>query len=77
MAADRVRQRSLEVFCVGILLSFVAHFILEMFVDGLLAQIAVSEAGLMIMTGGAFYRRWSRSLDRPVAAGKRGSGADD
>lgn len=70
-------QRSLEVFCVGIFLSFVAHFILEMFVDGLLAQIAVSAAGLMIMTGVAFYRRWSRSLDRPVSAGKRRSGAGD
>ncbi len=61
-------QRSLEVFCVGIFLSFVAHFILEMYSDGLATQVAVSAAGLMLMTCVAFYRNWSRSLDRPPSA---------
>lgn len=61
-------QRSLEVFCIGIFLSFVGHFILEMYSDGLAAQVAVSAAGLMLMTCVAFYRNWSRSLDRPPAS---------
>lgn len=64
-------QRSLEVFCVGIFLSFVGHFILEMYSEGLAAQVAVSAAGLMLMTSVAFYRNWSRSLDRPTPSAKR------
>jgi hypothetical protein len=63
-------QRSLEVFCVGIFLSFVGHFVLEMFSDGLAAQVAVSAAGLMLMSCVAFYRTWSRSLDRPLSSAK-------
>ena len=58
-------QRSLEVFCVGIFLSFVGHFILEMYSEQLISQIVVSAAGLMLMTCVAFYRTWSRSLDAP------------
>ncbi|MBR1090822.1 OpgC domain-containing protein [Bradyrhizobium manausense] len=58
-------QRSLEVFCVGIFLSFVGHFVLEMYSDALSAQILVSMAGLTLMTCVALYRDWSRSLDRP------------
>ncbi len=64
-------QRSLEVFCVGIFLSFVGHFILEMYSDGLAAQLAVSAAGLMLMSCVAFYRTWSRSLDRPPSSAER------
>ena len=58
-------QRSLEVFCVGIFLSFVGHFVLEMYSDRLTAQIGVSLGGLMLMTGVASYRTWSRKLDAP------------
>lgn len=57
-------QRSLEVFCVGIFLSFVGHFVLEMYWNTLTAQILISLAGVTLMTCVAFYRDWSRSLDR-------------
>jgi hypothetical protein len=60
-------QRSLEVFCVGIFLSFVGHFILETYLNTLIAQIAVSVAGVTLMTCVALYRTWSRSLDSPIA----------
>ena len=70
-------QRSLEVFCVGIFLSFVGHFILEMYSEGLGTQIAVSVAGVMLMTCVAFYCNWSRSLDVPTAAAKRVSAVAD
>lgn len=56
-------QRSLEVFCIGIFLSFVGHFILEMYSDRLLTQIGVSAGGVVLMTAVAFYRTWSRTLD--------------
>ena len=60
-------QRSLEVFCVGIFLSFVAHFILETYSDDLITQILVSAVGILLMTCVALYRSWSLSLDKPVS----------
>jgi hypothetical protein len=53
------------VFCVGIFLSFVGHFVLEMYSDRLTAQIGISLGGLMLMTCVASYRTWSRKLDAP------------
>lgn len=64
-------QRSLEVFCVGIFLSFVGHFILETYSNSLIAQIGVSAAGVTLMTCVALYRTWSRSLDAPIAPKQR------
>jgi hypothetical protein len=69
-------QRSLDVFCVGIFLSFVGHFILEMYSDALTMQIAVSGVGLMLMTCVAVYRTWSRTLDAPPPSAKRAAVAD-
>lgn len=61
-------QRSLEVFCVGLFLSFVGHFLLELISDSLLAQIIVSMSGIALMTAVAYYRSWSKELDkRPKA----------
>lgn len=57
-------QRSLEVFCVGIFLSFVGHFLLELISETLLAQILVSISGIGLMTGVAYYRSWSKQLDK-------------
>ncbi|MDF3811349.1 MULTISPECIES: OpgC domain-containing protein [Rhodopseudomonas] len=73
-------QRSLEVFCIGIFLSFVGHFILEMYSDRMLTQIGVSVGGLLLMTAVALYRTWSRTLDvrapklsvTPAAIGPKG-----
>ncbi|MGQ0685669.1 OpgC domain-containing protein [Bradyrhizobium sp.] len=57
-------QRSLEVFCVGLLLSFIAHFLLEEISASLLAEILVSIAGIGLMTGIAYYRSWSKRLEK-------------
>jgi len=70
-------QQSLEVFCLGIFLSFVGHFILEMYSEKLVTQAAVSGAGLLLMTCVAFYRTWSRSLDAPAASAKRAAVIED
>ncbi|KAH2776072.1 hypothetical protein KXW38_000652, partial [Aspergillus fumigatus] len=64
-------QRSLEVFCVGIFLSFVAHFFLEIYSERLTAQIGVSVGGLMLMTAVACYRTWSRKLDASAGSARR------
>ena len=63
-------QQSLEVFCVGVFLSFIAHFVLEIVSNGYVAQLLVGVAGLAIMTGVAYYRSWSKRIDKPVAAHK-------
>jgi hypothetical protein len=61
-------QQSLEVFCVGVFLSVIAHFVLEKISDGYVAQLLVGAAGLAIMTAVAYYRSWSKQVDKPVAA---------
>ena len=69
-------ERSLEVFCVGIFLSFVGHFVLEIYYEGLIGQVAVSVGGIAILTLVAAYRSWSRTLDRqPIS--KSASARDD
>ncbi|MGQ0682009.1 OpgC domain-containing protein [Bradyrhizobium sp.] len=68
-------QQSLEVFCVGVFLSFIAHFVLEMTSETLLSQFLVSAAGLAIMTAVAYYRSWSKQFEtfRLKAPAKRSS----
>ena len=58
-------QQSLAVFCVGVFLSFVAHFLLIMSSGSLLAQIGVSFAGIFAMTVVAYYISWSKQQDKP------------
>ena len=57
-------QRSLEVFCVGLFLSFLGHFLLELISANLFVQILVSMVGIGLMTGVAYYQWWSKNLDR-------------
>jgi hypothetical protein len=61
-------QQSLAVFCVGVFLSFVAHFVLTLSSGSLLAQIVVSLAGICIMTIVAYYISWSKRQDKPAKA---------
>jgi hypothetical protein len=67
-------QQSLAVFCVGVFLSFVAHFELMMSSGSVFAQIFVSVTGIAIMTIVAYYISWSKRQDKPpkpaVAAAK-------
>mgnify|MGYP003707212393 CR=1 FL=1 len=62
----RCGQQSLEVFCVGVFLSFVAHLVLITVSDSILAQLIVGACGLSIMVAVAYYRSWSKQVDRPV-----------
>ena len=61
-------QQSLEVFCVGIYLSLIGYFILEMISGGILAQLLVGFGGLSIMTAVAYYRSWSKQIEKSVHA---------
>ena len=57
-------QQSLQVFCVGVFLAFIAHFILEMTSESLFSQFLVSAAGICIMVGVAYYGAWSKRIDQ-------------
>ena len=57
-------QQSLEVFCVGVFLSFLAHVVLELTSDSIIAQLIVGVAGLWILTTIAYYRSWSKRVDK-------------
>ena len=59
-------QQSLAVFCVGVFLSFVGHFMLSLSSGSLLVQIFVSVAGISIMTIVAYYISWSKKQDKPL-----------
>jgi hypothetical protein len=59
-------QQSLAVFCVGVFLSFVAHFLLSLSSGSLLVQVLVSIAGIATMTLVAYYISWSKRQDKPT-----------
>ena len=60
-------QQSLEVFCYGIFLAGAAHIILVEVSDAIWMQILVSVVGIALMTSLAYYRSWSKKLDKPAA----------
>ncbi|WP_171256998.1 OpgC domain-containing protein, partial [Acinetobacter baumannii] len=55
-------KRSLEVFCVGVFLSFAGHFVIELVSDSIPFQILVRLAGIAVMTTVAYYRPWTTDL---------------
>ena len=57
-------QQSLEVFAVGIYLAFIGYFILTTTSDGIVAQLLVGIAGIAIMTAVAYYRSWSKRVEK-------------
>lgn len=65
----RCGQQSLPIFCVGLFLSFVAHFVLEFGSEGILVQLLVGAAGLCILTIIAYYRTWSKQVDKSLSSG--------
>jgi hypothetical protein len=56
-------QHSLEVFCVGIFLAFVAHFVLLMN-GSVILQFVVSFGGIGLLCALAYYKEWSKQLDK-------------
>ena len=59
-------QQSLEVFCVGVFLSFIAHVVLITVSDNIFMQLMVGACGISMMIAVAYYRSWSKEVDRPV-----------
>ena len=61
-------QQSLEVFAVGIYLSFIGYFVLEITSNGIVAQLLVGTTGISIMTAVAYYRSWSKRIEKTAHA---------
>lgn len=57
----------LAVFCAGVFLSFAGHLVLITGPDSVVMQVLVSFAGVLIMTGVAYYVSWSKRQDHKPA----------
>ena len=64
--AIKCGQQSLPVFCVGVFLSFIGHFVLTLGSGSLLKQVLVAAAGVLIMIAVAYYVSWSKQQDKLV-----------
>jgi hypothetical protein len=62
--AIKCGQNSLEVFCIGIVLSFCAHAAIETSLDSLWVQIFVGALGILFLTASAHYLTWHKRQDR-------------
>lgn len=57
-------QHSLHIFCLGILLSVMGHFVLSEWHDGLVAQLAVNAVGVALMICMALLLEWYKNAER-------------
>jgi hypothetical protein len=64
MAMIRCGENSLSIYCLGVLLAFIAHVILTEVSAGLAMQAAVSFAGIVVMVALATLLTWEAWLDR-------------
>jgi hypothetical protein len=65
-------------FCIGVFLSFAAHFILITGPNSVAMQILVSVGGIAMMTAIAYYISWSRQQDQKTGhARKKTATADE
>ena len=73
-------QQSLEIFCLGILLSALGHFILVEYDSAVPMQLAVSAAGIAAMLLTARAIDWYKTMDqmpmRQPAVARRGDGGE-
>jgi len=69
-------QHSLEIFCLGIFLSFAAHFVLTEISGQIPMQILVSVVGIGIMCGVAALISWYEMIERRYGAQERTPDAD-
>jgi hypothetical protein len=67
----RCGQNSLQVFCIGIVLSFCAHAAIEQSLNSVWVQIFVGAAGILLMTMGAYYWTWSKQRGRMLPSHAR------
>jgi hypothetical protein len=70
-------RHSLEIFCLGVFLSFAGHFAMVELGGGLAMQVIVSVSGILVMIGTAWLISWyKRSEGRVTAARPKKPGPD-
>jgi hypothetical protein len=75
--AIRCGQHSLEIFCLGIFLSFAGHFVTVEISGSIGMQVAVSVAGVTVMSATAALISWyERIEERGAGGGRRTEDAD-
>jgi hypothetical protein len=66
-------RNSLHIFCLGILLSVLGQLVLNEFFGGILMQVAVSAAGILIMIGVGMFMEWFDAAQRRTSGGAVGT----
>ncbi len=61
-------QNSLYIFCLGILLAVLGHFVLAEITDRIPVQLLVNAAGVILMIFSAFIIAWYKKASRPTAS---------
>jgi hypothetical protein len=69
-------QHSLEIFCLGIFLSFAGHFLVTEISGRMWMQVVVSLAGIAIMSAAAALMAWYGEMERRSGADRRLPDAD-
>jgi hypothetical protein len=67
-------QHSLNIFCLGIFLSFLGHFLLVEISQAIPMHVTVSAAGILIMFGTAYFLTWSKQRARPAGSAEKMTG---
>ena len=68
-------QHSLEVFCIGVFLAFIGHFVLTETSGGPWTHLAISLSGIVLMSGAAWLLSWYKSV-AGAASPQRNADAD-
>ncbi len=69
-------QHSLEIFCLGVFLAFAAHFVMVEIYGGVIMQMVVSVAGILLMVAVAVLISWYKVVEGRGGPPKRPSDAD-
>ena len=69
-------QHSLEIFCLGVFLAFVGHFVMVEFYHGVGMQVLVSLIGVLAMIATAALLSWYKATERGSGPPKRPLDAD-
>jgi hypothetical protein len=56
-------QHSLEIFCLGIFLSFAGHFVFNEYSDAVVTQVLVSAVGIALMCAAAWLISWYKKIE--------------
>jgi hypothetical protein len=71
--AIRCGENSLEIFCLGVFLSFAGHFAMVEISSGIAMQVAISVLGIVIMSGVAALMTWYKSIESRSAGPRQRS----